>query len=134
MDLWANILHVLRALVSEGLLPCSRRASWGFFSSCSQQEEDSGVSLASLKSWRSGKGECAGGGHIFSKPSCLSFSVFSSPMPGSSDGGVNKGAMPSGRCSPVTSSTSSEFGGEAGLKGWIGASGCGSVVFLFNKI
>ena len=55
-------------------------------------------------------------------------------MLGSSDGGVNKGAVPSGRCFPVIPSMSSEFGGETGLVGWTGPSESGSFAFLFSKI
>jgi len=54
-------------------------------------------------------------------------------MLGPSNDGVNKEVMSSGRCSPVTSSVSPEFGGEAGLAGWIGVSGFSSAIFLFQK-
>ena len=37
-------------------------------------------------------------------------------MSGSLDGGVNKEAMPSGRCSPE--GVTLEFGGETGRSGW----------------
>ena len=39
-----------------------------------------------------------------------------------------------GRCSLVTSSVSSEFGGKAGLAGCAGVSGFGSVLFLFKNV
>ena len=56
--------------------------------------------------------------------------------PGSLDGSGSNMEVSSGRCSPVTLSVSSEFGigGEAGLAGWIGASGLESAIFLFKNI
>jgi len=56
------------------------------------------------------------------------------PNPRSLDGGTSNRAVSSGRCSPMTLSVFSQFGGEAGLAGLIGASGPGSTVFLFENI
>ena len=56
-----------------------------------------------------------------------------SKMLGTSNDGVNKEVMSSGRFSPVTLSVASEFGGEAGLAGWIGVSRFGYAV-LFSKM
>ena len=71
---------------------------------------------------------------FFFDPSCLSLSVFSSPMLGLSDGGVNKEARSFSRCSTVTVSVSSEFGGEVRLAGWIGVSGFKSTVLIFKNL
>ena len=61
----------------------------------------------------------------------LGLLVFSSPKSGSLDSGASNRIEYSDRCPPMTPSVSSELEGEAGLAGWIGAFGHGSVVFLF---
>ena len=61
-------------------------------------------------------------------------SVFSTPMPRPVDGDVNKEVMFSSRCSHVTPSVSTEFGGKAGLAGWTGLFGFGSAVYLFKNV
>ena len=54
-------------------------------------------------------------------------------MSGPSVVGVNKEAVSSGRCSPMTSSGSIEFRDEVGLEGWITVFGFGFIVLLFKK-
>ena len=59
--------------------------------------------------------------------------VFSSPKSGSLDSGMSNRTVSADRCSSVTQSVSSDSGSEAGLVGWSGASGPGSVIFLFKN-